>query len=154
MRSAPVHIEATMPLLSRDFRMRWRAEIGAMPASAFNAFLMNATGMKFQNGEIMQIHIASTVTGGHARGVIEPRWQGLHVEFPGISRGNQGLFGAIKRGIAKFAANSFVVRSDNVDVPDKRALNGAITHRWKSSEALPEFIWLSVREPLLPLLKR
>lgn len=153
MHSAPVHIEATMPLLAQDFRMRWRAEIGAMPASAFNPFLVNATGMKFQGGEILQIHIASTVTRGRARGVVEPRWRDLNVELPGIARGNRGLFGVIRRGIAKFAANSFVVRGDNADVPGKSALNGTITHQWTPSEALPEFIWLSVRDPLLALMK-
>lgn len=154
MHSAPVHVEVSMPLLSRDFRMRLQAEIGAMPASAFNAFLVNATGMKFQSGDIVQIRIASTVKGGHARGVIEPRWRGLHVEFPGIARGNQGLIGAIKRGVAKFAANTFAVRGDNVVAPGSSAVNGVIDYQWKTTQTLPRFVWLSLREPLLPLLKR
>jgi len=124
-----------------------------MPADGLNAFLVNATGMKFKSGEIVQIRITSKVAGGRARGLIEPRWRGLQVEFPGIARGNQGLFGAIRRGIAKFAANAFVVRDNNVDAPGVPALNGVIDHQWKSTEALPEFIWVSLREPLLPILK-
>ena len=153
MRRGPVHVEATIPLLSRDFRMRWQADIGTLPAEMLNPFLVNATGMKFRNGEIVRIRVASTVAGGHARGVIEPRWRDLQVEFPGMARGNQGLFGAIKRGVATFAANAFVVRDDNVDGAGKPALNGVIDHQWASTESLPRFIWLSLRKPLLPLLK-
>jgi hypothetical protein len=153
MQASSVRIDATMPLLAPDFRMDWRATIGAMPAAGFNPFIVNAVGMKFQGGEILGIHIASTVRNGRARGSIEPRWRGLQVEFPGVARKDTGLFGGIKRGLAKFAANAFAVRDDNMATPDHPALNATIDHRWSPSEALPAFIWLCLRDPLLPLLK-
>jgi hypothetical protein len=154
MEAATVRIQATMPLLAPDFRMRWQADIGPMPAASFNPFLVNAAGMKLQSGDILGIRIVSTVANGRARGTIEPRWRGLHVEFPGMARTDHGLFGGIKRGLAKFVANAFAVRDDNVTTPEKPALNAVIDHRWSPREALPGFIWLSLRDPLIPLLKR
>lgn len=153
MRSAPVHVEATMPLLAPDFRMQWHAQVGAMPMEALNPFIMNATGMKFTDGTMHQVAIRVVVRGGRARGTIQPRWEGLHVEFPGIARSDRGLLGGIRRGLAKLAANAFAVRDDNVTQPGHPALDGRIDHQWTRAEALPAFIWNSLQEALLPLLK-
>lgn len=153
MRAAPVHITATMPLQSTTYRMQWRFRIGGMPAAAFNPFLANAVGMSFQDGTLEGITAAATVRNGRARGTIEPRWKGLNVSFPGVARHDGGLLGGIRRGLTKFVANAFAVRGDNMPAPGQPALDGVIDHQWTSAESLPTFIWKSLREPLLPLLK-
>ncbi len=153
MRAAPVHITATMPLQSTTYRMQWRFRIGGMPAAAFNPFLANAAGMSFTAGTLEGINATATVRNGRARGTIEPRWKGLNVSFPGVARHDGGLLGGIRRGLTKFVANAFAVRDNNMPAPGQPALDGVIDHQWTSAETLPTFIWMSIREPLLPLLK-
>lgn len=154
MGSGALHFEAEIPVLAPEFQMKWRGSLGGIDAIAFNRLLVDATGMRFTRGHISSVRFAASVNRGVSRGTVAPRWQGLGVEMPGLARQQTNLFGRLKRAVAKFAANAFVVRDDN---PDQRSgkppLDGTINRRWTPAETLPQFIWFSLRDALVPLLK-
>lgn len=148
----PLHLEVEMPLLDTDFDMTWRGSLGPMDPMKLNPFLANATGMRFTSGHVSGVRFASTVVKGRSRGTVAPRWEDFGVELPGVARKQTNLLGSIKRALAKFAANAFVVRDDNPET-GKPPLDGTITHAWSPTETLPQFFWKSLRDALLPLLK-
>ncbi|MES2306766.1 MAG: hypothetical protein V4558_14785 [Gemmatimonadota bacterium] len=152
MGAGALHFEAEVPLLASDFRMKWRGSVGAMDATAMNGLIVDATGVRFIRGQITSVRFDATVTNGVARGSVAPRWQGLGVEVPGFAREQTNLFGKLKRAVAKFAANAFVIRDDNPD-KEKPPLDGTINHNWSAEETLPQFLWFALRDALLPLLK-
>lgn len=148
------HLELEMPLLADQFTMRYRGRLGPMPATALNAFASDGAGIRFTRGEIQEIRFDAAVTNGRARGRIAPRWVNLGIELPGLSRRNTGLFGGLKRAAAKFVANAFMVRDDNTTGGKVPPRNGTIDHRWRPSETLPQFLWNSLSDPLIPLMKK
>ncbi len=147
-----LHFEAEIPLLAPEFRMKWRGSLGDIDATAFNRLIVDATGFRFTRGHISSVRFNATVSNGVANGTVIPRWEGLGIEVPGISRDQTNLLGKLKRAVVKFAANAFVLRDDNPS-SGKPALDGTISHRWTAEETLPQFIWFALRDALLPLLK-
>lgn len=154
MGAGAFHFELEMPLLATQFTMRYRGRLGPMPASALNAFASDGSGIRFTRGNIQEIRFDATVTNGRARGQITPRWTDLGIELPGLSRKNTGIFGGLKRAAAKFVANAFMVRDNNTTGGKEPPRNGRIDHRWRTSETLPQFLWNSLRDPLIPLMKK
>lgn len=151
---APFHFELEMPLLADQFTMRYRGRLGAMDATALNPFASDGTGIKFTRGRIEGIGFEATVTGGRARGRVTPRWTNLGIELPGLDRKNTGIFGGLKRAVGKFVANAFLVRDDNAAGQKEPPRDGTIDHRWTPRETLPQFLWNSIRDPLVPLLRK
>ena len=151
---APFHFELEMPLLADQFTMRYRGRLGAMDAAALNPFASDGAGVKFTRGRIEGISFDATVASGRARGRITPRWTNLGIELPGLDRKNTGIFGGLKRAVGKFVANAFMVRDDNVAGKKEPPRDGTIDHRWTPQETLPQFLWNSIRDPLVPLLKK
>ncbi len=151
---APFHFELEMPLLADQFTMRYRGRLGAMDAAALNPFASDGAGVKFTRGRIEGISFDATVASGRARGRITPRWTNLGIELPGLDRKNTGIFGGLKRAVGKFVANAFMVRDDNVAGKKEPPRDGTIDHRWTPRETLPQFLWNSIRDPLVPLLKK
>jgi|CXWL01.1.fsa_nt_gi hypothetical protein len=154
MGAGAFHFELEMPLLADQFTMHYRGRLGAMDAMVLNAFASDGAGVKFTRGRIEGIAFEATVTGGRARGRITPRWTNLGIELPGLDRKNTGILGGLKRAVGKFVANAFMVRDDNVAGKKEPPRDGTIDHRWTPRETLPQFLWNSIRDPLVPLLKK
>ncbi|MES2124675.1 MAG: hypothetical protein V4503_08290 [Gemmatimonadota bacterium] len=152
MGSGALHLEAEIPLLAPTFSMKFHGSVGAMDAEDFNRLIVDATGVRFIRGRIQGVRFSATVTGGVARGSVQPRWSGLGIEVPGVAREQKNLLGKLKRAVAKIAANAFMVRDDN-PAEGKPPLNGTINHRWTPAETLPQFVWFGLRDALVPLLK-
>ncbi|MEO5825573.1 MAG: hypothetical protein ABIR59_06770 [Gemmatimonadales bacterium] len=146
------HVDMAIPLLARDFSMTYSGKLGAMPATAFTPFLLGATKLGFSAGELEQITFNARVNNGVATGTVVPRWNGLKVEVPGVAR--SGPLGGIRRALAKFAANEFLVQGDNTSTGGKTPKNGAIRQRWTPQRSLPQFLWISLRDAIIPILKR
>lgn len=149
-----MHVEWNVPLLSRDFAMRWRGSLGPMDPRAMNSFLPDAVGMRFTGGTFEGATWEANVSKGLATGKLSPRWHDLHVALPGVARNDSGVVGGIMRGVAKLAANTFGIRSDNNNAGGHKPIDASITHQWINRETLPDFIWKQLRDPLLLILKK
>lgn len=143
-----------LPLLAPDFRMRYDGSLGRMPATAMNPFIVGIAPMRFKEGRILGIAFGATVTNGTARGQVRPRWDSLFVDITKTASGGGGILGGLKRAVTKFAANEFVLQSENSDAGDNPPKDGAIRHRWIPRETLLQFMWNGLRDALLPLVKR
>jgi hypothetical protein len=154
MGTGAMHVEWDVPLLSRDFAMRWHGSLGPMDPRAMNSFLPDAIGMRFNGGRFEGATWEANVSKGLATGTLSPRWHGMHVSLPGVARNDSGVVGGIIRGIAKLAANTFGIRGDNDTIGGHKPMDARIAHQWIKHETLPEFIWVQLRDPLLRILKK
>jgi hypothetical protein len=152
MGAAPFRLTASMPLLDDAFTMTYAGELGPIAADALNPFLDGALGARFTGGRVRRIAFDATVQDGVARGRVIPRYEGLWVEVPGVAR--SGFLSGLKRAIAKFAANQFVIREDNLAGAAAPPRDGTIAHRWQPRETLIQFLWNGVRDGLLQVVRK
>ncbi len=152
MGKGPFHVDIAIPLLADNFSMTYSGKLGSMPATAFTPFLLGATKIGFSAGQVESITFNATVRNGVASGTVSPRWNGLTVEVPGVAR--SGPLGGIRRALAKIAANEFLLQGDNTNSGGKTAENGVIRHRWTGQQSLPQFLWVSLRDGILPIIKK
>lgn len=149
-----LHVAWTVPLLANDFAMEWSGSLGTMNPQAMNGFLPDAVGMRFTGGIFEGATWKARVVRGLAEGELRPYWRDLHVELPGVARGDSGVVGGIVRGVAKLAANTFGIRGDNDSSGGHEPRTAPIHHQWIDIETLPQFIWFQLRDPLLAILKK
>jgi hypothetical protein len=156
--AGPVQVQLVMPLDAPHFDMRIRGTLGAMAAQEFNPFAVPTGAMQIENGAVTGGSFAMTVNHGIAIGSITPRFTDLSISVTqkgstGIL-GNGGIIGGAARGIASFAANKLALRSNNPDSPADAPRIGTISHTFRSSETLIAFLWVSLRDGLLSVVKK
>jgi len=151
-------VQFVMPLDAPRFDMRFRGTLGAMPATSLNAFLREISALRFTKGRVVSISFGATVANGVARGTVTPRYNDLSVAV--TRRGSTGILGGggfvggAARGIASLVGNWLKVRADNPDRADSTLRSAAIDHTFTPEETLPAFLWVSVRDGLLAVVKR
>lgn len=154
-------VQFTVPLDAPHFDMAFGGTLGAMPAKAFNDFVEEVFPWRIDKGDVATIKFAAKVQNGVATGVITPIYRDLKVDVTGSGAkgilGAGGVVGSAARGIASLAANVAKVNTNNPDDPDhptKPPQVGVIRHIFTRSESLPAFLWASLRDGLLPVLKK
>jgi hypothetical protein len=154
-------VQFTVPLDAPRFEMAFRGTLGAMPATAFNAFVEEIFPWRIDKGSVSTIKFTAAVQNGVATGTITPVYRDLKVEVTGSGAkgilGTGGVVGSAARGIVSLAANVAKVNTNNPDDPDnpkKPPETGVISHVFTRRESLPGFLWASLRDGLLPILKK
>ena len=146
------------PLDAPQFITSFRGTLGAMPATALNPFVQETFPLRIANGRVVGISFRATVANGVARGTITPRYHDLSVAVTragsGGILGSGGVLGGAARGIASFVGNLTEVRANNPDDPEKAPRSGTIRHTFTSDETLPAFLWGSVRDGLLAVVRK
>lgn len=126
MDAGEIAIEAAVPLDAPDFRFELAGHVGPMPASALNRYLSLNQSFEFKEGEVDRIDFAVSAKGGRSVAVVTPRYHDLSVDPTGDGG---GVVGEVARGVKKFIANTFVVRSRNPDEHGKNRRTGhAVRH--------------------------
>jgi len=149
-----VHI--TMPLDAPRFEMTYRGTLGAMPATALNRFIEDVLPWRIAKGQIGEIKFAAVVTNGVAVGTITPLYTDLSAKV--TRRGSKGILGApgivghTVRGIASMAGD-LQVHANNPNAPTKPPRTGAIHHVFAGQETLPAFLWASLRDGMLLVIR-
>jgi len=147
-----------VPLDAPRFDMTFRGTLGAMPAAGLNAFIRETFPLRLAKGNIKEIPFAATVRNGVAQGTITPRYNDLSVEVTGAGSagilGTGGVIGDAARGIATFVGNLTEIHADNPDDGETAPRSGAINHTFTSAETLPAFLWASLRDGLLAVVRK
>jgi len=164
--SATAHLQSVgrldvhfvVPLDAPRFDMSFRGTLGAMPATSFNPFIRETMPLRLTNGRVVGISFHATVTGGVARGSVTPRYNDLSVAV--TQRGSTGIMGlggiigGAARGIASFVGNRMKLRANNPDNTTAAPRSGIIRHTFTSDETLPAFLWASVRDGLMAVVRK
>jgi hypothetical protein len=102
------------------------------------------------------VSFSAAVRHGVVFGSVTPRYADLSVEVTGHGSrgilGAGGIFGGAVRGLASLAAKS-KISGANPYGRTTTPRRGAIRHVFTPSQTLPAFLWQSLREGLLAVLK-
>jgi len=113
--------------------------------------------MQIEGGQVAGVDFTFTVRNGVAVGTITPRFTDLTVSITrsgsGGILGGGGLLGGAARGIASLAAK-LKLRANNPDKPTEAARIGTIYHTFAPNETLIAFLWFSLRDGLLVVMKK
>lgn len=142
--------QATVPLDAQDFRYELSGRLGKMPVKAFNRFLSVNEAYEFDDGWVEEIEFRQTVRDGRARTTVVPRYRELSVEPTGDGG---GVIGSVSREVKEFLAQSLVVRSRNPEEEGEDPLVARTVHRYDPADTWLQFLWFSLREGLLEVLK-
>jgi hypothetical protein len=155
--AAQLDVRAEVPLDAPRFDMTVRGTLGAAPASAVNAFIEETDAVRITSGQVAGIDFGFTVRNGVAVGTVTPRYTNLALSITrsgstGILGGG-GIFSGAARFLATLAAG-FKVRADNPSGPGSAPRVGTIRHTFAPQETLIQFLWYSLRDGLLSVVKR
>jgi hypothetical protein len=147
-----------VPLDAPRFDMSFHGTLGPMSALEFNQFVRETDAMMITNGQVAGVAFHATVRNGVALGAITPRFTNLSVRITqhgsGGILGEGGIIGGAARGIVSFAANQLGVRSNNPENPTDAPRVGTISQTYRSKDTLIAFLWASVRDGLLSVIKK
>jgi hypothetical protein len=147
-----------VPLDAPRFNMTFRGTLGAMPAASLNVFVRETLPLRIAKGQVVGVSFSATVTNGVALGTITPRYNDLRVAVTrrgsGGILGNGGILGGAARGIASLVGNWTQVRSNNPDDAGTVPLSGTIQHTLTAEETLPAFLWASIRDGLMAVVRK
>jgi hypothetical protein len=145
-----------VPLDAPGFDMAYTGTLGPMPATAFNQVIEHLENWKVSHGQVEGISFGAAVHDGVARGSLTPRYSNLSVTVTGHGStgilGAGGLFGGAVRGLASIVARN-QINGANPAGSGKAPRRGPIQHVFTRSQTLPAFLWQSLREGLLAVLK-
>ena len=144
-------VRLTVPLDAPDFRYRLSGSLGRMPATAFNRFLAVNEPFAFDGGWVEKIEFRQAVSGGLASTTMTPRYRDLSVNPTGDGG---GIVGSVTRGARELLAQTFVVRSSNPEDPEKAPLVARTVRRYQPTSTWPQFLWLSLRDGLMEVIKQ
>ena len=148
-------VRVAVPLDAAAFDMAFSGTLGPMPATAFNQVIEHIDNWSITHGQVDGVSIGATVHHSVARGALTPRYTDLSVKVTGHGSGGilgaGGIIGGAVRGLASLVARSKLNRA-NPDAPGKAPRSGAIHHVFTPSEALPGFLWVSLRGGLLAVM--
>jgi len=151
-------LRVTIPLDAPRFDMTLRGTLGAMSALNFNPFVRETDALKITDGHVAGIAFNMAVRNGVATGAITPLFSNLSVSVTrhgsGGILGNGGIIGGAARGIASFAAKVAVVRANNPEAPEDEPRIGTISQAYGPHDTLLSFVWASLRDGLLSVVKR
>ncbi|OLE18040.1 MAG: hypothetical protein AUG50_07200 [Betaproteobacteria bacterium 13_1_20CM_3_63_8] len=153
-----LNVHFVVPLDAPRFDMSFRGTLGAMPAASFNVFIRETMPLRLTNGEVVGISFKANVTHGVANGSVTPRYNDLSVAVTRRGStgmmGGGGILGGAARGIASLAGNWMKVRANNPNSEGAMPRSGTIRHTFTSDETLPAFLWASVRDGLLAVVRK
>jgi len=150
MGEGPLAARATVPLDAPDFRYELSGRLGRMPAEAFNRFLSVNEAFDLDGGLVEEVTFEQSVKEGRARTSIVPRYHDLSVDAAGEGG---GIIGSVTRGAKEFLAQAFVIRSSNPEDDDDEPRVARTVKHYHPELPWLRFLWLSVREGLLEVVR-
>jgi len=151
-------VRFAVPLDAPRFDMTFSGALGAMPAASLNVFVRETFPLRISKGQIVGMSFRARVTNGVALGTITPRYNDLRVAVTrrgsGGILGNGGLLGGAARGIASLVGNWTQLHANNPDDADEAPRIGAIHHTLTPDETLPAFLWASIRDGLMAVVRK
>lgn len=141
----PVTVTVSYPVFRKELDLRISATVGAFSGKKLNAFLIPNERKEVTNGVIEGGKLEMDIRGGTSTTSVTPLYRELSMKvLADDAKEERGIL----EGLKTIIANTFVLRSENINSDDEKALTGTSTRPRKSSEEFLQFIWLAIRRSL------
>jgi hypothetical protein len=133
------------PLHQKAFDLRVDATVGPFNAMLLNSYLISNERKEITAGACLASSLRLDVHDGVATTTVRPQYRGISMRvLPDDVKASRSFFDGIK----SFIANTFVLRTTNVDDGSTKAKIGTTTYVRTKKQEFFEFIWLSLRRSL------
>jgi hypothetical protein len=140
-------VVATMiyPIHHKTFDLQIDATAGPFGLSVLNSYLVTNERKEVEAGKFLSGELHMNVKSGAGTTTVSPRYTGLEMKIlPDDSKQTGGLI----EGIKSFFANTFVLRTDNVDDENIKAYSARTSYRRSRKEEFFQFIWFGMRKSI------
>ena len=140
-------VDATIlyPIHHKTFDLQVDATVGPFDVPVLNSYLITNERKKITKGKCLGGELHMDVKSGIGITTVTPRYSDVLMDVLATdAKQSRGIF----EGIKTFIANSFVLRTNNVDNGDSKAISGVTTYIRSSKEEFFQFIWLALRKSI------
>jgi hypothetical protein len=133
------------PIHQKQFDLHFAATIGPFDVPVLNSYLITNERKEITKGKCLGGELRMDVKAGHGITTVTPRYEDVSLNVMATdAKQSRGIL----EGIKTFVANSFVLRTNNVDNGNSKAVSGTTTSIYSSKEEFFQFIWLALRKSL------
>jgi hypothetical protein len=137
------------PIHQKPFDLHVVATVGPFDARVLNSYLISNERKQVMKGNILGGEIRMDVRSGRGITMVSPRYSDLSME---IMSSDVKKSRGILEGIKTFIANTFVLRTNNVDKANSKAVSETTTTIRTSKQEFFEYIWIAMRKSILKVL--
>jgi hypothetical protein len=140
-------VTATMiyPIHHKTLDLQIDATAGPFELSALNSYLVTNERKEVENGKFLSSELHMNVKAGVAVTTVTPRYTDLQMK---VLPDDAKQSGGILEGIKSFVANTFVIRTNNVDEGGNKAYSATTTYHRSRKEEFFQFIWYGMRKSI------
>jgi hypothetical protein len=142
MNSSKMKLFMAIPLMSKDFSLKYSGTFSEMDITKLNAFIEPSEHQRIKSGSLQSANFNITVNSGNANGRLNLAYKDLNVAILNEKTNSEnGIFDKISSLIGKI----FVLRGTNT--PDEKGVSkiGIIKYHRNPQDYFMQYIWFALR---------
>ncbi len=137
------------PIHHKTFDLQINASIGPFDLKGLNSYLISNERKQVMDGKLLSGQIRMDVRSGTAITTVSPRYSNLNMQVLATDvKKSRGIL----EGLKTFIANTFVLKTKNVDNGDTKASSATTTSVYVRQQQFFEFIWIAIRTSILKVI--
>ncbi len=133
------------PVHQKQFDLHIDATVGPFDVTSLNSYLVTNERKEIMKGKCLGGALQMDVHAGTGITTVAPRYEDVSMNVLTTKvKDHSGIF----EGIQSFIANTFVLRTNNVDNGNNKAISGTTTYIYSRDEEFFQFIWLALRKSI------
>ena len=145
MGQGKINAAVSYPIHQNAFDLNIDATVGPFDMTVLNSYLVTNERKEISEGHCLGGELRMSVRSGKASTMVCPRYKDLSMKILATDvHKSRGIF----EGIKSFIANTFILRTKNIDTPDKKAMAATTSYIYSRKEEFFEFIWLALRRSI------
>ncbi|MDP4200540.1 MAG: hypothetical protein Q8922_07965 [Bacteroidota bacterium] len=133
------------PIHDRSFNLHVDATVSAFDLTRLNSYLISNERKEITSGKCLASTLSMDVRSGTATTTVCPRYSDVSMRVLATNVKEKRGF---MEGLKSFIANTFVLRTNNVDDGSSKAFSGTTTYVRQNTQEFFEFIWLALRKSI------
>ncbi len=133
------------PIHQKQFDLHIAATVGPFDGPVLNSYLVSNERKEITSGKCLGGALRMDVKSGRGITTVSPRYEDVSIKV--LATGAKESPGILE-GIKTFMANTFVLRTNNVDNGDKKAASGTTALIYTKDEEFFQYIWLALRKSI------
>jgi hypothetical protein len=133
------------PIHQKQFDLHLQATVGPFDLPVLNSYLVSNVRKEITKGKCLGGELRMDVHNGVGITTVSPRYEDVSMSVLTTSVKDKS---GILEGIQSFIANTFVLRTNNVDNGDTKAVSGTTTYIYSKDEEFFQYIWLALRKSI------
>jgi hypothetical protein len=133
------------PIHQKPFDLHIDATVGPFDASVLNSYLVTNLRKEITKGKCLGGALQMDVHDGVGITTVSPRYEDVTMNVLATNVKDKS---GILEGIQSFIANTFVLRTNNIDNGDKKAIAATTTLLYTKDEEFFQYIWLALRKSI------